>query len=258
MPGNAITDQFMLGTATVMIGPQADLYDLNPAEHSIGLVKNFTINSDPTYVELTQGVQNSIVHSTLNGNPVRATMETYEFSAQNLSYALCLEGADQVAPKTVETATAGATSAGANTLAVDSAAGIVDNDYIMIKVDNEDNFVIRQVTDVVTNTLTLNQALPVDVAADTPVILVNMISGGSKKNQPYYAAKIAGKLANGDEIVLLLPKLRIVRGFSLAFATDAYGNLPMEFTMYDQVSSDPFYADFGGNGGDQFRIFAQK
>ena len=42
MAGEAKTDSFMLGAATVMIGAMADLYDLNPTDHSIGLVKNFS------------------------------------------------------------------------------------------------------------------------------------------------------------------------------------------------------------------------
>ena len=77
MAGEAKTNAFMLGTATVMLGAQADLFDLNPTEHSIGLVKNFNLQVDQTYTELTQGVQNQIVFSVRTGNKVMNTMEAY-------------------------------------------------------------------------------------------------------------------------------------------------------------------------------------
>lgn len=254
MPGNAITNQFMLNTATVMLGAQEDLFDLVPSANSIGLVKNFTITAEPAYTELTQGVKNSIVYSVLTNNPVRATMEAYEFTSRNLGYALGLENADDLDALSVVTATNGAGSPDDTTVEVDSATGLAIGEHIMLKVDNEDNFHVRKLTNVSGTTLTVDQALPV-IPDNTPVIKVNMISGGSKADQPFYSAKIAGKLANGDPIVLLLPKVRIVKGFTMGFMSDNYGNLPLELTMYDLVSTDPFYTDFAG---DQFRIFAQK
>lgn len=254
MPGNALTNQFMLNTATVMLGAQDDLFDLNPTDNSIGLVKNFTITAEPAYTELTQGVKNSIVYSVLTSNPVRATMEAYEFTSKNLGYALGLENADALDPLSVSTATDGIGSPDDTTVNVDSATGLAINDYIMLKVDAEDEFYVRKITNVAGTILTVDKALPV-IPDGTPVLKVNMISGGSKADQPFFSAKIAGKLANGDPIVLLLPKLRIVKGFTMGFMTDNYGNLPLELTMYDLVPTDPFYTDFNG---DQFRIFAQK
>lgn len=258
MPGNAQTEQFMLGTATVMLGPQEDLYDLTPNLHSIGLVKNFSITAEPTYVELTQGVKNSIVHSTMTGNAVRATMEAFEFTAKNLGYALALEGAETLAPQVGETTVDTATLANATVVPVADASDFSAGDYIMIKANAEDNFIVRKVVSIATDDITVDQPIPVVLGIGTPVMAVNMIAGGSKKDQPYYSAKIAGKLANGSEIVLHLPKLRIVRGFTLAFATDNYGNLPLEFTMYDQVPTDPFFTAFGGPGGAQFQIYAKN
>lgn len=256
MPGLAKTNDFMLGTATVMIGPAAELHDLNPAEHSVGLVKNFTITSEPSYTELSQGVKNTIVHSIMTANPVRATMEVYEYTARNLAYSLGLESAEAMAPLTVATTVNGAVNGGsptAMTFDVTSAAGLTEGAYIMIELDQEDNFIIRKIVDIATLVITVDQPLP-DIPDDAPVKLVNNIGIGSKDDQPFYAAKIAGKLANGDKVVILIPKLRIVKGFNMAFTTDNYGNLPMEFTLYDLVNTDTFYAEFGG---DQARIFRQ-
>lgn len=264
MAGTAKTNDFMLGTATVMIGPADELYNLNPADHSIGLVKNFTMTSEPGYTELTQGVKNTVVHSLMTSNPVRATMEAYEFTARNLAYALGIEGADQIDAINIETTVSVAfdpQSSPNNVLSVASTTGISADDYVMILVDEEDNFMIRKVQSVtggspgsppVPGTLVLVQPLEVAVAQGARVRKVNVIDVGSKDEQPFYAAKVAGVLADGQEIVVLLPKVRIVRGFNLAFTTEDYGNLPIEFTVYDLVTTDTFFTDFGGVGA---RIF---
>ena len=255
MPGLALTNEFMLGTATVMIGAADDLYDLNPDEHSIGLVKNFTCTSEPAYTELTQGVKNTIVHSTLTANPIRATMEAYEYTAKNFAYALGLEGAETLAVNTVETTLSAPVDGGSPAqveLEVTSATGLTVGAYIMIIVDSEDHFVVRKITEVNGTTLTVNRALP-DIASGAVVKKVHDLGVGSKTEQPFYSAQVAGKLANGEEVVLMIPKLRIVRGFNLGFVTDDYGNLPLEFTLYDPVPTDTFYADFGGNQALLFR-----
>lgn len=253
MAGLALTDNFMLSTATVMIGDQADLYDLNPTEHSIGLVKNFTISSEPAYTELTQGVKNDIVHSVMTSNPVRATMETYEFTAKNLAYSLGLD-AGNVAPVSTATTVASNVAASPATaiLPVVSATGLAQGDSILIEVDSDENFVIRDIVSISTNNITTNAPLPA-IASGAKVYKVNKIEIGSKTEQPFLGAKIAGKAANGDAMVLLLPKVRITKGFNLAFISDNYGNLPFEFTLYDLVSTDPNYAKFKGVKGHIYR-----
>ena len=51
----------------------------------------------------------------------------------------------------------------------------------------------------------------------------------------------------------MIPKLRVVRGFNLAFTTDDYANLPLEFTVYDLVPTDTFYSDFDGDQAKMFK-----
>lgn len=258
MPGLANTNDFMLGTATVMLGPVEDLYNLNPTEHSIGLVKNFTASSAPAYTELTQGVKNTVVHSVMTSNPVTCSMEAYEYTAKNLSYSLGLEGADTVAPFTVETTVSVTFSAGSPGTLIDVAdkTGFAAGDFIMILKNTEDDFIVRKLTAATDasphDTLTVDVAIEETLAVGAKIRKVNMISVGSKEDQPFFAAKIAGKLANGDEVVILIPKVRIVKGFSLNFTTQNYANLPLELTVYDLVPTDDFYADFGG---DQARLY---
>lgn len=254
MAGTAKTNEFMLATATVMLGAPEDLHDLNPLEHSIGLVKNFTMSAEPGYTELTQGVKNSIVHSTLTSNPVRASMEAYEYTAKNFGYALGLQNADQLTPFATETTLAALVDGGSPTAddaTLTSATGIVANDYVLFMKDNDDDFIVRQVTNVATNVITVNHPLP-DMPAGTKVKKVHSLGVGSKDDQPFYAAKIAGKLVSGEPVVILIPKVRVSRGFNLAFVSDNYSNLPLELSIYDLVSTDDFYTEFNG---EQARLF---
>ena len=89
--GSAKSKAFNLGTAAVMIGPRDQVMDLTPQEHSVGLVKNFTISSSDSYTDLNQGVRNNIVYSVKTGSEITATMEVYEYTPKNLNYALGLE-----------------------------------------------------------------------------------------------------------------------------------------------------------------------
>lgn len=244
MAGFAKTDNFLLSSATVMIGLPAELNDLNPTEHSIGLVKNFTMTSDPAYTDLTQGAKGTIVFSTLTSNPVKASMEVYEYTAANLMYALGLDGADAATPATSTTLSSGVTASPAvSTFSVTSATGFAQGKYVLIEGDAIDNFIVRKITGVSGTTITVDHTLPA-IASGSKVTVVNSVDVGSKDEQPFFSAKIAGKLANGEDIVVLIPKLRITKGFNLAFVTNDYGNMPFEFTVYDLVSTDTFYNDF--------------
>jgi len=251
MAGEAKTEQFMLGTATVMIGPMADLFNLNPEEHSIGLVKNFTMTSEPGYTELTQGVKNTTVYSIMTSNPVRATMEVYEHTTRNLAYALGLNGGDYEPSlpvnETTTNADIAADPAGISVIPVASASTIMAGDWIMVEAINSgDNVFIGEIesVDTTAKTLTVKQKITAAIPMGSAVKPFQPVGVGSKENQPYLAAKVVGKLANGDSVALLIPKIRITAGFTLAFRTDNFGNLPFTMTLYDLVGTDEFFETF--------------
>lgn len=245
MSGTAKTNNFMLSTATVMLGAPEDLYDLNPTEHRIGLVKNFTLTSEPSYVELMQGVKGSIVHSTMTANPVKAAMEVFEYTAANLAYSLGLDGSaktTQTANTTVSTIVPA--SPAQSTMVLTSATGFTTGKSIIVEVDgSDDNFLVRKITNVSSNTITVNAPLPA-IPVGAKVYAVNEIDVGSKADQPFFACKVTGRLANGADVVIHLPKVRIIKGFNLAFISNDYANLPFELQVYDLVSTDAKYADF--------------
>lgn len=246
MAGEAKTSAFMLGTATVMLGAAADLFDLNPAANSIGLVKNFRVTAEPAYTDLTQGVKNSIVYSVMTGNTVRASMEAYEYTGANLAYALGLEGASFTA-QTVNTTLAAPTIADAVALTVADETGFAADDYVLIQDGNDDVVFPRKILSTAAGTITVTQGIPIILSAGATVKKANLIKVGSKEDQPFLAAKIVGTIADGTEVALLCPKIRITNGFSLGFTTDNFDNMPLEFTFYDQVTTDPYYAEFAGH-----------
>lgn len=254
MAGEAKTNSFMLGSATVMIGPQADLFTLAPSTHSIGLVKNFTSSSEPQYTDLTQGVKNTIVASVMTSNRVRAQMEVYEYTSKNIAYALGLNGS-ALSPITTSTTSSAAVTANATTITVAQVTGLAANDWVMIQEGTDDKVFYRRIVSIATNVLTLNAALPVALTSGCTVQKVNQIDVGSSTDQPYLSAKVVGSLADGTEVGLLIPKLRITAGFTLGFTTDNFGNLPLEFTMYDLTSDDANYALFAGK---QAMLFTPK
>lgn len=248
MAGEAKTTNFMLGTATVMLGPTDSVFDLIPATHGVGLVKAVTVTSEPSYTDLSQGVQNTLVYSVMTGNPVRAQMEIYEYTRQNINYALGLDGS-LVAFTPAATTLSAAVTAAASTISVTSATGLAIGDWIAIEDAAIDKVYFRKITTLVTTTVGFTTPLPNNIPNGSKVTKRGQIDIGSKANQPFLGCKIVGTLANGEPIGLIFPKVRVTKGFNLAFITDNYGNMPFELTMYDLVSTDTLYSQFANATG---------
>lgn len=261
MAGEAKTSAFVLSQATVMIGATDKVFELTPAENSIGLVKNFTVTSEPTYTDLTQGVKNNIVYSVMTNNPVRATMEVYEFTSANMAYALGLQGADFQTNQSYElSATVAADDTTAETEpGSDVASDFGQGDWIILqRQDAPDDIHLAKLDAAATYTdptLSLsfnNWAVPTGHSGfgiGDLVKKVNRVDVGSKDEQPFLGAKVVGILPESNEpVTLIFPKLRITRGFNMAFTSDNYSNMPFEFTPFELVSSDTMYNEFKGKG----------
>lgn len=251
MAGEAKSNKFMLGTATVMIGPQSDLFNLNPEEHSIGLVKNFTMSGQPSYTELTQGVKNSVVYSVMTGNPITATMEVYEHTAKNLAYGLGIDGSafDPTTVNTTTNADVASNVAGTKIIPCAAVTGFLVNDWIQVlPAGVTDKVLVAKIKsiDSTAKTITIQdeQSFDYALAIGSIVKKVNVVGIGSKSDQPFLAAKVVGNLADGTPVALLIPKVRITGGFTLAFKSDSFGNLPYKFQPYDLTEADPFYQTF--------------
>lgn len=251
MAGTAKTTKFLLGTATVMIGPMANLFNFTPALNGIGLVKNFQVTAEPQSIDLTQGVHNNLVYSIVTGADPRASMEVFEYTAANLAYGLGLDGSTY-GSFAVSTTTSGLTDGSptpTSTVNVVSATGLAVNDYIAISDDaNGDDIVItRKITAIVSLALTVSPAVGVDIPTGATVKKVNNIPVGKPTDGLFLAAKVVGLLADGTQCIMLFPKIRITRGFTLGFQVNDYGNLPFEFKTLDLVSTDANFSEFVAN-----------
>lgn len=249
MTGLAKTSQMLLSTATVMIGPTADLHKLNVADHSIGLVKNVQVASDPTYVELGQGLTNDTVISVRNGDGLRLSMEVYEFTLRNLAYGMGLDAAGVAYdPITVLTTTTAALAANASTVPITAAANIAAGDFIFIQDGVGDHVHIAKVASIATLTLTLatGYEVPKAMATGARVGKVKMLKMGGTIWQPTLAAKIVGLLPETNTpITYLIPKMKIQRGFNMAFSSENFANMPFELMPYAGLPTDPFYSEYG-------------
>lgn len=265
MAGNALTNQFNIGTATVMVGPMADVLKLTPEQHSIGLVKAVTLTSETNEVTLTQGIRNTIVDSQVTGVTSTVTMEVYEYTAKNLAYAAQLDGAEYSTGKVMKLKTpiTGGASATSVVLEAESdvSASFTKGTRIQIQASGDkkyDKVFIGALSEnasyessAQTLTLTLEEAIPTgwSFAAGDEVFSVSVIPVGSDRPQPYYGVKIVGILPNGNEpVTIIIPKAKVSSGITLGFNTDNYGNLPFEFTPYDLTADDENYSEFAEYG----------
>lgn len=256
MAGSAKTKNFLLSTATVMVGKPEDLHRLNPAEHSLGLVKNFQMTADPTYVELTQGLKNSVVMSVKNADGVKCSMEIYEYTVRNLGYAAGLDASGVSFDQSTDIWLASAAYASATkTIEVNSdiTAKLSAGDYIFLQNGVDDKVHIAKVASAVVaatvTTITLaagyEPAAAMAFPIGTRIGKVKRIDVGNTDVQPEFAAKIVGLLpADNAPFTILLPKVKITKGLGVAFQTDNFGNLPFEFTPYSGVETDPFFAEY--------------
>lgn len=257
MAGEAKTNEFLLTTATVMLGPSEDVFGLVPDLHSIGLVKNVQVNGETSFVELTQGIQNAVVAAVNTGNQTRISAEVYEYTARNLAYGAYLDGTlpefDAYTDNVYELANDSTSATGTSiALATGDGTDFVAGDYVILQDDLQpDKVHVGKVASKATDTLTLTAGTAIPAAtsflgARTTVRRVHGIKFGSVAKQPTYGAKLVGLLPeSGEPVTLIFPKVKVTKGLSLAFQTDNFSNMPFEFTPYALTLSDAHYGEFG-------------
>lgn len=256
MAGEAKTSEFLLSTATVMVGPMSKVMELSPALHSIGLVKNVQVKTTPKFVDLTQGVNAQVVFSVNTELQSKITSEVFEYTGANLAYAAGLDGSAVTSPAQTSCSLATAVSVGGASLilATGSVAllALVTGSYVVVS-DGADKCHVGKVASITSDTLTLATGYTMPTSAVYPistsiVYAVNRTLVGATNNQALFAAKLVGILpGSGSPITMIFPKIRITAGMDLAFdANNNFSNMPFEFQPYAMLPSDPYYADFGG------------
>lgn len=255
MAGEAKTSTFLLSSATIMIGPRDKLMGLTPDLHSIGLVKNVQVTTDPSTVVLNQGTQNTEVAAVVTGNQARIACEVYEYTARNLAYGSLLDASGAEYDPIVDTYALGSAIASGGTtvaLATGDGADFSAGDFFVLADTNiPDRVHVGKVASKSTDTLTVasEYAIPTGQAwavATTVVYKVKAIKVGAVSKQPTFGLKMVGNLPEtGEPVTVVFPKVRITKGIGLAFQTDNFSNMPFEFAPMALLQGEPFYSDFG-------------
>ncbi len=264
MAGEARTQEFNFSNATVMIGPMADVMNLTPEAHSIGLVRNINVTNNVTKTNLNQGIQNVLVHSTITGLETLANMEIYEYTPKNMAYALGLEvdGYNLYPNHELDADVTGdglTTDSIVITAAKDLSSDYPVGSWVLIRnstLDQSDLAFLAKVSSRVydagydTLTVELDRVLPVgfNFKAGDIVCRQNQIPVGKKESQEYYGMKITAELPEKGNMVMIIPKVQIREGFQIGLITDNYSNMPAVFECFEQVPTDPMYDDTKGLG----------
>jgi hypothetical protein len=255
MSGEAKTNDFLLTNATLMVGPSADVFDLIPTTHSLGLVKNVQVSVEQSFVELTQGVQAQVVASVNTQNTAKISAEIYEYTARNLAYGAGLDGSPSTYDPITDTYALGSAITGGPSnvtlpLGTGDGADFAAGDWVLMQTTDSDDVYVGKVASKSTDTLTMASGYPIKrswAVATTTVYRVHSINVGGQARQPQYGIKLVGNLPeSGEPCVLIFPKVKITKGINLAFQTDNFSNMPFEFTPYTLLPADAHYAEFGG------------
>ena len=251
MASDVKSPSFLIGNATVMLAPRdVDVFSLNPTQHSVGMVKAVTVGMEADTIDLRHGIQQNLVDQKRSGVRLTTTFEGYEFTAQNLFRALGLADVAIQTKRGALTATAAA-AATSITVASDPVEGqantgitatgdIPNGATLLLQKTAEEDFVFPvRVGAATTGTgpyvVTLDDAIPTgqSFAIGDKVWVVNELDVGSQEDSDFFGMKIVGTLSNhGVPVVVIFPKVKIVRGFNLSFSETDYSNLPFEVSPF--------------------------
>lgn len=220
---------------------------INPLVHSVGLVKNVRVDSTPSKVDLTQGVMNDVVMTVTNGMAITGAGEVYEYTAKNFAYGLSQDPTGLVTM--ADPVAVGGPVAAAATSVTATVAGAAVGDWIYIQEAMDDQIHIARLSAVAGGTLTFT-GYPVPAgmsfSATARVGKLNKLDADPAKANNNYAIRIIGVgVDKSTPISLHFPKCRITKGFSMAFSSENFSNMPFEWTPMVPVPTDPGYsADF--------------
>lgn len=257
MPSEVKSPSFLIGNATVMLAPRSvDVFALNPNDHSVGMVKAVTVGMEADTIDLRHGIQQNLVDQQRSGVRLTTTFEGYEFTAQNLFRALGYSNTAIVRRRAVLSAPA---AAAATTLSIDSdplpgdansgitgTADIPAGSTILIqRADGTDYVFPVRTTGAATGTgpytVTIANPIPTGMSFATGdrVWVVNELNVGDQKDTDFFGMKIAGTLSNNSvPLVVIFPKVKIIRGFGLSFSETDYANLPFEISPFFLAASE--------------------
>lgn len=251
------TPKFVIGNATVMLAPYSEnVFALNPDDHSVGMVKSVTLEQQADQIMLKNGIQQLTVDTQKSNVNMTTTFEGYEFNARNLTYALGIAG--QTVTRLRGRIVTGAVAAGDTSVSlesypvpndpdslIDDIGDIPEGATLLLQNPEQPDEVYPVTVDAATvdngdGTFTVTtEAIAGAAAIGWTVWVVNEIDAGSFDQDEYFCAKIVGTLsANQEPIMIVIPKLKITRGFNLSFSETDYSNMPFELSPIVMTKSE--------------------
>jgi hypothetical protein len=259
MAADVKNNAFLLGEATLMIAPYADatsVFELTPAAHSLGMVRNVTLSQEQDQIELRKGIMQNLVDSKKSNVRTSLSAEVFEFSAQNVLYSLSLaKSATAIKRGVLKTAANGAQATivvntdplpGEAASGITAAGDIPNGSTILLQIPGDQNDYVLPVRVTAATTAsgqdyTVTAAVPtgMNFPAGTKVWVVNEVDVASTAEQDFFKVKVVGTLSNNERpVTLILPKVKVSRGFQIQFDEGNYTSMPFEFSPYFLAASE--------------------
>lgn len=242
---------FALSSATIMLGRAFvdDVFSLTPDLHSVGMVSEVNVGLDSSINSLLNGVSQSEVDAKRTGVSSSITGNVFEMTAQNFMRSHAMSGSAIPVKRGRLTAVAGAGGVslvvasdpipGEATSAITALGDIPAGSTILIQRGNgETDYVFPTVTSAAATgtgpyTLTLDAAHAIPIGMSFPigarVWVVAPVGVGDIDADDLFCAKIVGTLSNFDRpMVYIAPKIRMVKGFGIAFNETQYSSMAWE------------------------------
>lgn len=256
MPGEARTSKVILSEATIMVGPRADVFDLTPAKHSLGLSKQVKVDVTHGFAELTQGVTQQVAFSVNNSIESVVNAEIYEFTARNLAYAAQIDATGTAFDEAENMFSLGADFDDADTtltLGTGEGTSVAAGDYLVVQRDKGDTVAVVKVASVATDVVTLATGFGAPTgetftALNSRVFRVRKPITVGETDSPLYGIKLVGVMPeNRRPITLIFPKVRMQKGLMANFDASNFSSMPFEFKPLALLTSDAHYAELPGN-----------
>lgn len=243
---------FSLSSATVMLAPAfgKDVFSLSPDLDSVGMVSEFSIMADSSQIELLSGVAQALVDSRKTNVRPAISGNVYEMTAQNFLRAAGFSRTATVVHRGVLSAAAAGAAVslsinsdpipGETTSAITVTGDIPSGSVILIQKANTPDYVFpTKSSGAATGSgpfvvpIAGVYAIPATMsfAAGDRVYVVDAIPVGNTTQDDLFSVKITGTLSNYDRpVTYVAPKVRITKGFQMAFNETQYTSMPWEMS----------------------------
>ena len=241
--GQAKTKAFNLGTAELRIMPLSASGKAMPA-HSVGLVDTVTVEVAQEAVRLEGGFPRKLIDTAIASQTSSVTGVLREVSRRNMQVLLG-QGVAASNPADVSTTLSTSALAGATSLVVTSATGIVAGDTLVVYPKGKpEELSVVIVDSVATNTLTLNAQTPTLHAYDPAVNVVEVFNAqpiplGAVDSVKYFGVQVLQRnYANGRPRVFDLWKAAISSGMSYETNNQDYGSQNLTIEILEPTADD--------------------